>query len=313
MNDNVLPRVQNVLTKGVMGAIMLPATATPDATAAACALYLALTKMGKAVTLASANVPSYEVTGIEKIQNTLTAAGDNLLISFPYSEGAIDKVDYQIQGNYFNLIIAPRPGYQKLNPKDIKYSYTGGKLDFVITIDAPSFNSLGSIYSENQNQFQGRDIINIDRHLTNAFFGTINYVEKTASSVSELVFKLIQSLQIEVDRDIATNLYAGIAAATNNFTSYSVNANTFETIAQLLRLGAVKKTIKKELVVSENRTTVRTIPQTFNNPPSARPFSEKQTVTPIEDVEKGEDMNTSQAPTDWLKPKIFRGGTGGMI
>ena len=76
------------------------------------------------------------------------------------------------------------------------------------------------------------------------FSGPINFVNKTSSSTSELALKTLQALQIELDRDIATNLYAGISTATNNFTAYSVNAETFETIATLLKAGAMKKSFK---------------------------------------------------------------------
>ena len=108
----------------------------------------------------------------------------------------------------------------------------------------PNLNSAGPLYADNQAMFQGKNIINIDRHLTNGFFGTINFVNKTSSSTSELALKTLQALQVELDRDIATNLYAGISAATNNFTAYSVNAETFETIATLLKAGAMKKSFK---------------------------------------------------------------------
>ena len=106
----------------------------------------------------------------------------------------------------------------------------------IFVIDAPTLNSLGTIYTDNQNQFNGKDIVNIDRHLTNAYFGTVNYVNKTISSISELVLSIIQTLGIEIDRDIATNLYAGAATSTNNFTSYSTNADTFEHVANLAKV-----------------------------------------------------------------------------
>ena len=72
---------------------------------------------------------------------------------------------------------------------------------------------------------------------------------KTVSSISELILSVIQTLGIEIDRDIATNLYAGAAASTNNFTSYSTNADTFEHIAALLRSGAVKKAFKNQFLL----------------------------------------------------------------
>lgn len=239
--DNSLTQINEAITKGVSGVIVLPANPTNDAVAAGTALYLGLTKMGKNVSILSASTPDSQLSASDKIQNTFTTKGDNLVISFPYTDGSIDKVDYNIQGETFNLIITPRQGQPKLDPQKVQYSFTGGAVDFIITVDAPNLNSLGTIYSENQREFQGKTIINIDRHLINNMFGTINYINKTSSSTSELALKVLKNLQIEIDKDMSTNLYSGITGATNYFSSYSVNADTFEAASTLLKLGAVKR------------------------------------------------------------------------
>ncbi len=310
-NQNTIARIGEIFGKGTSGVILIPSNPTVDAIASATALFLGLVKMGKNVSIASSTKPESDLTAADKIQPQIATGGDSLMISFPYTDGAIDKVDYNIQGNSFNLIVTPRPGSEKLNPSQVNFSYTGGTVDFIAVIDSPTLNSLGEIYSENQAVFTGRDLINIDRHLTNAFFGTVNYVNKTISSISELVLKILVSLKIEIDRDMATNLYAGIAASTNNFTSYSVNADTFENIATLLRYGAVKKIVRKPLTAS--------MPPTFNKP---QPFMPKTQVnqaqgfspsvevaptnpTPIGNVEK------EKKPQDSLKPRIFK--NGGLI
>ncbi len=290
-DNNVFQRISEIINKGKTGSLLLPTNPSFDAVAAATALYLGLNKGGKTITLACDTEIKHNLTGVDKIQKNLVASGDSLVISFPYIEGGIDKVDYNIKGDFFNLIITPRPGYQKLDPSQVKYSYTGGAVDFLITIDVPSLNSLGNLYHENQKLFVGCDIINIDRHLTNAHFGTVNFVNKTSSSVSELILTLLKNLNIEIDPDMATNLYAGISAATNNFTSYSVTAETFENAAQLLRAGAIKKTFRK--------------PEKQFSP--SFPIKETQNIKPIEVVEK-ETQPEQNTPQDWLKPKIFRGG-----
>lgn len=324
-NQNVLPRIAEIIQKSVSGSIGLPSNPSNDAVAAGTAIYLGLLKLGKSISLACSNSISVNLTATDKVRNQLVTGGDNLVISLPYNDGAIDKVDYNVQGDKLNLVISPRPGYPKIDANQVKYSYSGGALDFIMTIDAPTLNSLGSLYSDNEKQFQGRDIINIDRHLTNSFFGTANFVNKTISSVSELALKLLQNLQIEIDRDIATNLYAGIASATNNFTSYSVNADTFESIANLLRLGAVKKSLRKPVqqltpytpsYQAQQHSPPRPFqPPQFNQPQpiqsSGAGFEEDtDMVTPVEDVEK--EPRGKQTPQDWLKPKIFRGG-GGLV
>lgn len=331
MNDqaNTLNRLVATINKGSSGAIVLPSNPTGDATAAACSLYLGLTKMGKTITLICANPPNMDLTASDKIQSQFAISGDSFVASFPYTDGSIDKVDYNIQGNSFNFIVTPRQGFPKLDPKQVKYSYTGGIVDFIIVIDSATLNNLGPVYLDNQTQFQGKDIINVDRHLTNSFYGTINYVNKTSSSVSELALKILQGLQVEIDRDMATNLYAGIASATNNFSSYSVSADTFENIASLLRFGAVKKTLKKPGTGTPSFPS--SYPSSYPPYPSMtdsdepdfmpspqpprinKPFSppqnrEKQVVTPIESVEKETKPEQPTPPQDWLKPKIFRGG-----
>lgn len=318
-----ISRIHELVQKAVSGVIVMPVNPSLDALAAATAIYLALTKLGKTVNLVSETSPKSDLIASDKVQNELTTAGDNLVISFPYTEGAIDKVDYNIQGESFNLIITPRPGNPKLNPEQIKYSYSGGMIDFIITVDAPNLNSLGKIFTENKEQIQGKTIINIDRHLVNDFYGLVNLVNKTSSSTSELALRFIKEVGAELDKDMATNLYTGLTTATNNFTSYSVNADTFETAAALLKAGAIKKQLKKP-----------GIPQTMPTPPSFMPkkpiptaqphpikennsqipqpirytHTNEQQAKPIELVEQEKnDQEGNDSSQDWLKPKIFRG------
>ncbi|MDH7476504.1 MAG: DHH family phosphoesterase [Microgenomates group bacterium] len=297
-NNNSLLKIADIINKGNSGAIVLNQNPTVDSVAAATALYLFLTKIGKNISLVCSQPVNNNLFGSDKIQTDLTVSGNNLVISFPYVEGSIDKVDYNIQGNFFNLIITPRAGQPKLDPNQVKFLYSGGTLDFIITIDASSLTDLGEIYSNYQNEFQGKNIINIDRHFNNSFFGTVNFVNKTSSSTSEMVFKIIRSLNGQLDSQIATNLYAGLVAATNNFSSYSVNPETFQTAAELLKLGAQKKTAKAP---SQPLGTDSSLKQSIN-------FNKPQANKSIGDVEKEPSIKEKPAPQDWLKPKIFKGG-----
>lgn len=320
--QNSISRIAEIIGKGQAGVILVPATSSPDAVASATGLYLGLIKLGKNVSLAAANPIQSELTGADKFQSNIAASGNSLMISFPYNEGAIDKVDYNIQGNSFNLVVTPRQGMDKLDPAQVKYSYTGGNIDFIIVIDAPNLNSLGSIYTDNPNHFQGKDIINIDRHLTNGFFGSVNFVDKSSSSTVELIFTIMQRLNVEFDKDIATNLYAGLIAATNNFSSYTVNANTFDMASTLLKFGAIKKPLRSAAQYGQTNQNfpmsqpVNQIPRRQPAPivtsqamgPIAQSF-EKQGVQSVGTAEQ-EPIPDDQKPTpqDWLKPKIFRGG-----
>jgi len=293
--QQIILRINQVISKKTNGVIIIPQDPSVDAVASACALYLALIKLGKNISLICSTKLEYDIVGVDKFKKDLNISGDTLMISFPYVDGAIDKIDWRIEGDIFYITITPQPGYQRLDPEKISYSYTGGKIDFIFVLDSPSLKSLGDVYQNNQDKFQGVEIINIDRHLTNENYGTINFNNKMVSSLSEMVFQLIKNFNIEIDKDIATNLYVGLTSSTNNFSSYSVNAQTFETAAALLRLGAVKKTIKKQFSSFQANT------------PSFIPSIKGQILT--KKIEEKIDIKQSEkTPSDWLKPKIFKGG-----
>lgn len=293
---NLLQKAVEILQKSNSGAICLPQNPSPDAVAAAIALYLGLTKMGKNVIIACSTPVKTELAGGDKIQSVVSTSGNNLVVSFPYTDGSIDKVDYFIQDNKFNIVIMPGADQAKMNEKQVKFSYSGGAVDFIVTVDVDNPKRLGSIYDENQALFVKQKIINIDRHLTNSFFGAANLIYRTSSSTSEIILAFLKAIKCSIDKDIATNLYQGMAAATKNFSSFSVTAQTFENAAGLLKLGAKKR--------SSAQLSNGTFPRQFGAE------FERQT-RPIEDIEKellSED--DSMTDEDFLKPKIFKPGTG---
>lgn len=302
-NRSQLQKVIEVLQNSNSGVICLPEKYTDDSLAAATALYLGLTQLGKNVTLACASEVTSSLLATDKIQNDITTSGDNLVISFPYQDGSIDKVDYFIQNDKFNIVVTPRAGTEKVNQDQVKYSYSGGNVEFFITIDAVSLRSLGALFTDNQELFKGKTIVNIDRHLTNSFFGTANFVSRTSSSLSEMILSLLKTMNAPIDKDIATNLYAGILAATNNFSSPAVNAETFEASALLLKSGAKKQ--------SNGQPTPQqgTQPKSFERPGS-RPMSMVERAPAMPSIE-GSDFgqNEEEDDDDWLKPKIFKPGT----
>lgn len=295
-NEANMARIITLVNKNSSLALCISVNPSIDTMGAALALYFGLTALGKNVNIsASAQIPlQLPLVGTDKIKNKLASNGDSLVVSFPYVEGAIDKVTYTIENGYFNLLIQPKESAHKLNPSQVAYAYTGGKIDTIITIDAPALTYLGDIYTANQQEFSGKDIINIDRHITNTQFGTINLIEKNISSTSEMILRILQALSIEITPDIATNLYMGIRAATNNFTAYTVNAETFENSALLLKAGASKKTPTPQFI----KKTAQSFTPSFH----------ESSALPEEFIEHKENSEET-TPQDWLKPKIFKGSS----
>ena len=270
--------------------ICLSANPGIDSVAAGLSLYFALLKLGKNVSISSSySFKDNGLIGIDKITKTISSGGSNLTISFPYTEGSVNKVTYNIEEDRFNLVIEPKDEANKLDVKDVKYSYSGGSVENIITIDCQNLNSLGALYFENKELFDNKNIINIRRFTSNSIFAKTNIVDKTVTSTSELIAEILSNLNIEIDPDIATNLLHGITKTTNNFSAPNVSAKTFEVAAFLMKNGA-------QVVRSFNNNK-----QAFVKPTEASSaFKEKN----IENKEiKDEEVND-----DFLRPNIFKSG-----
>jgi phosphoesterase RecJ-like protein len=82
------------------------------------------------------------------------------------------------------------------------------------------------------------NLINIDHHQTNTFYGRHNLVVPTASSTSEIIYKLFEHSKIAVDKYMATSLLTGIVTDTMNFTNAATTQECLEIAAKLLNQGA---------------------------------------------------------------------------
>lgn len=240
------PQISSLLMEKKTIALCLPMQTTLDAAAAALALYHALNTAGKAVTLSSSEPlnPDFALLGQEYVKNTISAEGDVLIVSVPFKENGVENVTYNVENDRVNIVIKPENGAQRFDPKNVEYTFSGGKAELVVTIYAPTLDSLGDLYTQNIDQFQGVTIINIDRHFTNAQYGALNMVDKRSPSLCLMMMDILDDMKIELTKEIATLLFTGLSSATNNFSAHSVNADTFKAAAYLLEKGAEKRHVK---------------------------------------------------------------------
>ncbi len=60
-------------------------------------------------------------------------------------------------------------------------------------------------------------IINIDHHISNDFFGTLNYIDPEAASTGEMVFALSEYLVEDINKEEAMCLYTTLLMDTGSF------------------------------------------------------------------------------------------------
>jgi phosphoesterase RecJ-like protein len=114
---------------------------------------------------------------------------------------------------------------------------TGQQFDVVVVVDSGDLRYAG-VDQYIPTITPAPTIINIDHHATNQHFGTINFVETTAASTTEMLYKLFAELRVPITPDMANALLAGIINDTYNFTNSNTSAQTFSVTSELLRRGA---------------------------------------------------------------------------
>lgn len=113
----------------------------------------------------------------------------------------------------------------------IETDLIGQKVDLFIALDCGDENRLGVEKSLLESVSV---VINIDHHITNTDFGHINIVNPKASSTGEIVYDLINHMNVELDKDIATCIYTAISSDTGSFKYDNTTSKTHMIASKLL-------------------------------------------------------------------------------
>lgn len=234
--------------------VIIPRSPDLDQMAASLGLHLSLKKTGKMTKIICPQpltVEFSQLVGIDQVSNEM--GGKNLVISFDYVQDSIEKVSYNVENNKFNLVIQPKTGFSPLDAQKVKYAYSGADSDLILIVGVQKLEELGKFYEDEQDLYREKTVVNIDNHQQNSQFGKINILQPQASSYSEMIAKILKSLNLPFDEDIGRNLLLGLKAATNNFQSVKVTAETFEAAAFCLQVGAKQIDEEKPLEKKEKK------------------------------------------------------------
>lgn len=286
-------RLQTLLQEAKNILIFLTKEPDLDSTASCLALYLSLSQKGKQVTVVCPDkmtVEKSDLFAVDKITDELGKGGKNLIISFPYVEGSIEKVSYNIENNRFNLVIEPRGEGNLLTKENVEFARAGegaDNFDLIFTIGVSDIVNLGKFQSTHQKILEGKPTVVISNKSVNLSFGTLRITSANNSSLSEIIALILAKLNMPMDRDIADNLLRGIKEKTSNF-SHNVTADSFEAAAICMRKVGDNRNF---LGVKPTNTFSQVQPQQFPN----------------------HQNDQKKAPPDWLKPKIFRSSNSTSI
>lgn len=141
---------------------------------------------------------------------------------------------------------------KKISLAEVYDSNSNYDNDLTISVDCATLERLGSTAALLEN----RGSINIDHHISNSLFADINYMDPI-SSTSEVIYSLLNFMEIDIDLDMGEALYTGLINDTGNFQHDNVTNSTFNMAAKLIDLGVNNSIIVREFFNTKSFTALK--------------------------------------------------------
>lgn len=121
--------------------------------------------------------------------------------------------------------------------------------DLFMILDCSEFDRIGDSLTPIAKA--SKNTLVIDHHVGGGIDTDLNLIYDTAPATCELVFEIIERLDLPIDKDIASLIYTGLCTDTNRFLYSNVTEYTFYAAGRLLSLGADSEYIYRNLYQSK--------------------------------------------------------------
>lgn len=129
-----------------------------------------------------------------------------------------------------------------------------GTYDLLISLDCSDERRMGTVFED---RLATLPLLNIDHHVTNTLFGTVNWVDPSSVATSQLVLTLADSLGWALDPDIAVCLLTGLVTDTRSFRTHNVDTVAMRAALRLMEAGASLSEISRRVLDQRPLASVR--------------------------------------------------------
>jgi len=105
--------------------------------------------------------------------------------------------------------------------------------DLILFLDCASLN-MSQLSAED---IASKATANLDHHASNPGFADYNFIEAHASSTCELAYRYLKSVNVNLDKRMATCLLSGILADTGGFANAATNSEAISIASDLVKYG----------------------------------------------------------------------------
>jgi hypothetical protein len=230
--------------------IMVTVSTNPsvDELSAALGLTLLLNKMNKhATAVFSGQIPP-AITFLEPgktFENTVDSLRDFIIA---LDKEKADHLRYKVDGDVVKIFITP---YRTtITSDDLEFSQGDYNVELVLALGVKSRDDLDGALSAHGRILHDATVVSMSAGELTSELGSINWREENASSLSEMLVSLTDSLKAEkglLDEQIATAFLTGIVAATDRFSNNRTSSRVMTIAAQLMSAGANQQLIASKL------------------------------------------------------------------
>lgn len=124
--------------------------------------------------------------------------------------------------------------FQIFDIKEVEKEFDEKEFDLAVFVDANEFSRIDPLFREKVEKM--KNILVIDHHeLSNEDEKIKYYVRKDFCAASLIVYDLMREYGIELDKRVATYLFAGVVGDTGRFLHTNTDIKTFEAVVELLK------------------------------------------------------------------------------
>lgn len=123
--------------------------------------------------------------------------------------------------------------FRHLEGSELVVKEPGSEYDTFITVDCADFKRLGKPFEN----FNPPDI-NIDHHITNEHFGTINLIEAEEVATAAILANHLPAWGLQITKPVADALLTGIITDTLGFRTANTNPSALRLCAMLMETGS---------------------------------------------------------------------------
>lgn len=126
-----------------------------------------------------------------------------------------------------------------------------GPFDIAFALDCTATSRAGIEFEEYAKSENCKNVVIVDHHETTGSDADLHLLDKGASSTGIIIYRILNSLDIELDKSIAENIYTTIVSDTGSFSYSNTNSKTLRIAAELVDIGVDPSQISQALYENE--------------------------------------------------------------